>query len=84
MGWRSNRTMPACFVMRTSGERLHRRERARRIADGRCSHGGRRFASGEPWSEGRLSGCVRETTPEGTVLKAAGNPRGMQGYSVGR
>jgi gamma-glutamyltranspeptidase/glutathione hydrolase len=39
---------------------------------------------GEAWSEGRLSGCARETTPEGTVLKAAANPRGMQGYAVGR
>jgi gamma-glutamyltranspeptidase/glutathione hydrolase len=39
---------------------------------------------GEPWSEGRLSGCAREATPEGTVLKAASNPRGMQGYAIGR
>ncbi|HZT87437.1 MAG TPA: gamma-glutamyltransferase family protein [Stellaceae bacterium] len=39
---------------------------------------------GDPWSEGRLSGCAREATPEGVVLKAAANPRGMQGYAVGR
>ena len=39
---------------------------------------------GEAWSGGRLSGCAREETPEGTVLKAAANPRGMQGYAVGR
>jgi gamma-glutamyltranspeptidase/glutathione hydrolase len=45
---------------------------------------GHRLRVGEPWSEGRLSGCARETTPEGTVLKAAANPRGMQGYAVGR
>ena len=37
-----------------------------------------------PWSEGRLSGCAREATEEGMVLKAAANPRGMQGYAVGR
>jgi gamma-glutamyltranspeptidase / glutathione hydrolase len=45
---------------------------------------GHRVRAGEAWSEGRLSGCAREATPEGTVLKAAANPRGMQGYAVGR
>jgi gamma-glutamyltranspeptidase/glutathione hydrolase len=45
---------------------------------------GHRLRVGEAWSEGRLSGCAREATPEGTVLKAAANPRGMQGYAVGR
>jgi len=45
---------------------------------------GHRIRVGEAWSEGRLSGCAREETPEGRVLKAAANPRGMQGYAVGR
>jgi len=45
---------------------------------------GHRLRISESWSEGRLSGCAREATPEGTVLKAAANPRGMQGYAVGR
>ena len=45
---------------------------------------GHHLRVGEPWSEGRLSGCAREETPEGRVLKAAANPRGMQGYAVGR
>jgi len=45
---------------------------------------GHRLRLGDAWSEGRLSGCAREVTPEGTVLKAAANPRGMQGYAVGR
>ena len=39
---------------------------------------------GDAWSEGRLSGCAREETPEGRIVKAAANPRGMQGYAVGR
>ncbi|HEU5434491.1 MAG TPA: gamma-glutamyltransferase, partial [Thermomicrobiales bacterium] len=39
---------------------------------------------GEEWSEGRLSACAVEPTPDGTILKAAANPRGMQGYAVGR
>ena len=35
---------------------------------------------GEPWSEGRLTGALRD----GKLLKAAANPRGMQGYAAGR
>jgi gamma-glutamyltranspeptidase/glutathione hydrolase len=35
----------------------------------------------EPWSIGRLSAVSRD--PDGT-LRAAANPRGMQGYAVGR
>jgi gamma-glutamyltranspeptidase/glutathione hydrolase len=35
---------------------------------------------GGDWSEGRLSAAARD----GGVLKAAANPRGMQGYAVGR
>ncbi|MFF1587950.1 gamma-glutamyltransferase family protein [Streptomyces sp. NPDC058286] len=37
---------------------------------------------GEPWSEGRLCAVARD--PETGVLSAAANPRGMQGYAVGR
>ncbi|MFR9728121.1 gamma-glutamyltransferase family protein [Saccharopolyspora sp. MS10] len=37
---------------------------------------------GDPWSEGRLSAVARD--PETGVLSAAANPRGMQGYAVGR
>ena len=35
---------------------------------------------GEDWSEGRLSAARRE----GAQMFAAANPRGMQGYAVGR
>jgi gamma-glutamyltranspeptidase/glutathione hydrolase len=35
----------------------------------------------DPWSLGRLSAVAREP---GGVFKAAANPRGMQGYAVGR
>jgi gamma-glutamyltranspeptidase / glutathione hydrolase len=35
---------------------------------------------GEDWSEGRLTGAARD----GRLLKAAANPRGMQGYAAGR
>ncbi len=45
---------------------------------------GHKVEIGEPWSEGRLSACALERTAEGTILKAAANPRGMQGYAIGR
>ncbi|WP_328583980.1 gamma-glutamyltransferase family protein [Streptomyces sp. NBC_00370] len=37
---------------------------------------------GEPWSEGRLCAVARD--PHTGILSAAANPRGMQGYAVGR
>ena len=35
---------------------------------------------GIEWSEGRLSAAAKD----GEILKAAANPRGMQGYAIGR
>ncbi|MFE7009174.1 gamma-glutamyltransferase family protein [Streptomyces sp. NPDC057651] len=43
---------------------------------------GHEVTVGEPWSEGRL--CTVARDPETGVLSAAANPRGMQGYAVGR
>jgi gamma-glutamyltranspeptidase/glutathione hydrolase len=42
---------------------------------------GHRVVVSEPWSLGRLSAVSRD---EAGVLRAAANPRGMQGYAVGR
>ncbi len=39
---------------------------------------------GEPWSEGRLSACSQERRSGLIYLRAAANPRGMQGYAAGR
>ncbi|WZB76993.1 hypothetical protein WJ972_17600 [Achromobacter insuavis] len=40
---------------------------------------------GPDWSEGRISACTREPAAGGgLLLRAAANPRGMQGYAVGR
>jgi gamma-glutamyltranspeptidase/glutathione hydrolase len=36
----------------------------------------------DAWSLGRLSAVSRD--PETGILRAAANPRGMQGYAVGR
>ena len=41
---------------------------------------GHAVSVGDNWSEGRLTGAVRD----GRMLRAAANPRGMQGYAVGR
>jgi gamma-glutamyltranspeptidase/glutathione hydrolase len=43
---------------------------------------GHEVTVGEPWSEGRLCAVARD--PATGVLSAAANPRGMQGYAVGR
>jgi gamma-glutamyltranspeptidase/glutathione hydrolase len=40
---------------------------------------------GDAWSESRMSACSRERDAQGRLLlRAAANPRGMQGYAVGR
>jgi gamma-glutamyltranspeptidase / glutathione hydrolase len=41
---------------------------------------GHDVVKGGDWSEGRLTAAAKD----GEVLKAAANPRGMQGYAVGR
>lgn len=43
---------------------------------------GHEVTVGEAWSEGRLCAVARD--PRTGVLSAAANPRGMQGYAVGR
>ena len=45
---------------------------------------GHKVEVGEDWSEGRLAASAIERTASGDVLKAGANPRGMQGYAVGR
>jgi gamma-glutamyltranspeptidase/glutathione hydrolase len=43
---------------------------------------GHRLSLVDPWSEGRLCAVARD--PRTGVLSAAANPRGMQGYAIGR
>ncbi|MGE5200576.1 MAG: gamma-glutamyltransferase family protein [Acidobacteriota bacterium] len=45
---------------------------------------GHQVQVGEDWSEGRLNACAVERTDAGTIIKAAANPRGMQGYAIAR
>lgn len=39
---------------------------------------------GGPWSEGRLSGCAYDRSGSRPIIRAAANPRGMQGYAIAR
>lgn len=45
---------------------------------------GHRVSVGAPWSEGRLSACAYDPSPSGAIIRAAANPRGMQGYAIAR
>jgi gamma-glutamyltranspeptidase/glutathione hydrolase len=45
---------------------------------------GHQVEIGEAWTEGRLCACAQVTDGDRKLLKAAANPRGMQGYAVGR
>ena len=49
------------------------------------SEAGHALKVGLPWSEGRISVCAQRRDAQGRrMLLAAANPRGMQGYAVGR
>jgi gamma-glutamyltranspeptidase/glutathione hydrolase len=51
----------------------------------RLRQAGHEVKVGAAWSEGRISACTREQGPDGQLIFRAGaNPRGMQGYAVGR
>ncbi|MET9291357.1 gamma-glutamyltransferase [Streptomyces sp. NPDC003077] len=67
-------------VMRPGGVTVESRLDAAIVADLRRR--GHRVTVGGPWSEGRLCAVARD--PETGVLSSAANPRGMQGYAVGR
>ena len=62
-----------------TGRGLASAGRASRVA-GELRARGHAVEVGPPWSEGRLSAA----RSEGGLLKAGANPRGMQGYAVGR
>lgn len=50
----------------------------------RLAERGHDVETGGDWSEGRLSAASREMRHGRQWLRAAANPRGMQGYAVGR
>ena len=77
---------PASFWPRsTTLNRLSLESRLRGDTIDALRAAGHNVQVGEPWSEGRLSACGRERDSRGRwILKAAANPRRMQGYAVGR
>jgi gamma-glutamyltranspeptidase / glutathione hydrolase len=80
--WHSN-AMPSSFAPRQReplGLVLEARFSPDTIAELRGL--GHEVATSGPWSLGRLSGVYRD--PDTSVLRAAANPRGAQGYAAGR
>jgi gamma-glutamyltranspeptidase/glutathione hydrolase len=77
---------PASFWPRPmSLNRLHIESRFPAETIAQLREWGHDVQIGDPWSEGRLSACSRVRDGSGRiVLRAAANPRGMQGYAVGR
>ncbi|HEY1227611.1 MAG TPA: gamma-glutamyltransferase, partial [Ramlibacter sp.] len=77
---------PASFWPRTT--KLNRLSVESRLGDATIAAlraAGHDVVVGEAWSEGRISACSRERDRDGRLLlRAAANPRGMQGYAVGR
>ena len=72
MLFRSRGTVPAGLVVESRVDDAAIEELRRRGHDVEVS---------EPWSLGRLSAVSRD---EDGVLRAGANPRGAQGYAVGR
>jgi gamma-glutamyltranspeptidase / glutathione hydrolase len=66
---------------RTPGELVVERRIGRETLDG-LRERGQRVVEAPPWSLGRLSSVSRDE--DTGVLRAAANPRGMQGYAAGR
>src|SRR4051794_428064 len=77
----TNHLVSSFFPRETELRRLHVEGRvAPEVAD-ELRRRGHDVHVAEPWALGRLSAVSR--APDGT-LRAAANPRGMQGYAVGR
>ena len=80
--WHSN-DVPSSFAprRRSPGEVVVERRIGRECLDG-LRERGHRVTEAPPWSLGRLSSVTRDA--QTGVLRAAANPRGMQGYAAGR
>lgn len=76
-------SFPASFHPRATepGVLVHESRLAPHLLEGLRARGHELLDQG-PWSLGRM--CVVGRDPETGILSAAANPRGMQGYAVGR
>jgi gamma-glutamyltranspeptidase/glutathione hydrolase len=77
---------PASFWPRvTTLNRLSLEARYPRPVQDELAAAGHTLKVGLPWSEGRIAVCGQRRDARGRrMLLAAANPRGMQGYAVGR
>jgi gamma-glutamyltranspeptidase/glutathione hydrolase len=77
---------PGSFWPRTTIlNRLSLESRFAQSVQDELAAAGHTLRVGLPWSEGRISVCSQVRDAQGRrLLKAAANPRGMQGYAVGR
>ena len=74
---------PSSFAPRASTEaELHVEDRVEDAVIADLESRGHTVVRSGPWSLGRMSAVSRD--PETGVLRAAANPRGMQGYAAGR
>jgi len=79
--WHSTHFPSSFYPRERHPGRLHVESRLGQAAIGRLRELGHEVVVEEPWSLGRLSAVSRD--PDG-LLRAGANPRGMQGYAVGR
>ncbi|MCA1702959.1 MAG: gamma-glutamyltransferase family protein [Actinobacteria bacterium] len=79
--WHTNH-FPSSFYPRLANPgQIEIESRAGQVVITELRRRGHEVVVAEPWSLGRLCAAAREP---GGVLKAAANPRGMQGYAAGR
>jgi gamma-glutamyltranspeptidase/glutathione hydrolase len=77
----TNHLVSSFFPRETELRRLHVEGRGDPGVVAELERRGHDVEVGDPWAHGRLSAVSR--APDGT-LRAGANPRGMQGYAVGR
>jgi gamma-glutamyltranspeptidase/glutathione hydrolase len=80
--WHTNHFPRSFFPHDSAPGSLIVEERLGEAAIGELEGRGHQVTVAGPWTQGRLSAAARD--PERGVLLAAANPRGMQGYAIGR
>ena len=78
--WHINHFVKSFWPRTVDANRLTLESRFEKSVIENLKRRGHDVVVGEPWSEGRLSACAKD----GDLLRAAANPRGMQGYAAGR
>jgi gamma-glutamyltranspeptidase/glutathione hydrolase len=78
--WHINHFVQSFWPRTVDANRLTLESRFEKSVVENLKRRGHDVVVGEPWSEGRLSACAKD----GELLRAAANPRGMQGYAAGR